>query len=393
MNYNYHCKDSALAKITGLIMVKDQEKNIINSIKSIYNQCDHIVVIDTGSTDNTIKVIKSHFPDVELYSVSWVENYGYMRNLCLKYVSNSWVWIVDADEQLVNKIKNQELHAFLKQLEMKYFDSDIICTTKVRNIGQKAFTRKRNLFKLSNKLKYHGFVHEELISTHSKVKIIDTNIELVNKGVELSEILKFNKRERYCKLLLKNIDAEPTNPRWIAMISPDYIEDNLISPNKYKILLKSVILKDSNKPLQLSNMRKGKYLHSLLSRYALLMMGNGNLAEALKIAKIGMKLFPYNANFLTLYMTVIMAKTQLMNKELLVTVIDSLNKYKEKMSIVDEQSQGTENLIDGKMVKLLVKTENYKEAKALLLSIDDPSYNEDLKPERELFYKVCEAKS
>ena len=26
MNYNYHCKDSALVKITGLIMVKDQEK-------------------------------------------------------------------------------------------------------------------------------------------------------------------------------------------------------------------------------------------------------------------------------------------------------------------------------------------------------------------------------
>ena len=53
-----------------------------------------------------------HFPDVELYSVSWVENYGYMRNLCLKYVSNSWVWIVDADEQLVNEIKNQELMHF-----------------------------------------------------------------------------------------------------------------------------------------------------------------------------------------------------------------------------------------------------------------------------------------
>lgn len=40
--------------LTGLIMVKNQEKNIINAIKSIQKYCDLLVIVDTGSTDKTV---------------------------------------------------------------------------------------------------------------------------------------------------------------------------------------------------------------------------------------------------------------------------------------------------------------------------------------------------
>lgn len=33
--------------LTGLIMVKNQEKNIINAIKSIQKYCDLLVIVDT----------------------------------------------------------------------------------------------------------------------------------------------------------------------------------------------------------------------------------------------------------------------------------------------------------------------------------------------------------
>ena len=44
--------------LTGLIMVKNQEKNIVNAIKSIQKYCDLLVIVDTGSTDKTIENIK-----------------------------------------------------------------------------------------------------------------------------------------------------------------------------------------------------------------------------------------------------------------------------------------------------------------------------------------------
>ncbi len=45
--------------LTGLIMVKNQEKNIINAIKSIQKYCDLLVIVDTGSTDKTVENIES----------------------------------------------------------------------------------------------------------------------------------------------------------------------------------------------------------------------------------------------------------------------------------------------------------------------------------------------
>lgn len=46
--------------LVGLIMVKNQEDYILKTIASIYSICDYIVVVDTGSTDETINRIKKN---------------------------------------------------------------------------------------------------------------------------------------------------------------------------------------------------------------------------------------------------------------------------------------------------------------------------------------------
>ena len=42
--------------VSAIYIVKNEQKNIENSIKSIQNAVDDIIVVDTGSTDNTIDV-------------------------------------------------------------------------------------------------------------------------------------------------------------------------------------------------------------------------------------------------------------------------------------------------------------------------------------------------
>ena len=106
-------------QLTGLIIVKNQEKYIIDSLHSLNTVCDRIVVVDTGSTDNTVKNIKNFFPNVELKHLEWRENYAYIRNAALNFVKDGWIFVLDSDETFQKMCTYDELHNFLGWLEIK----------------------------------------------------------------------------------------------------------------------------------------------------------------------------------------------------------------------------------------------------------------------------------
>ena len=47
-------------KISACYIVKNEAKNLAKSIKSLKSQVNEIVVVDTGSTDNTITVARKY---------------------------------------------------------------------------------------------------------------------------------------------------------------------------------------------------------------------------------------------------------------------------------------------------------------------------------------------
>ena len=46
-----------MKKVSLAIMVKNEEKNIVKTLSSCTNYIDNLYIYDTGSTDNTIRVI------------------------------------------------------------------------------------------------------------------------------------------------------------------------------------------------------------------------------------------------------------------------------------------------------------------------------------------------
>lgn len=316
--------DNKTCKITGLIMVKNQENNIIHALNSLSKVCDHIVVVDTGSTDNTVSNVKK-FSNVELHELKWHDNYSEMRNKTLQYVTAGWVLVLDSDEILTQKCTYAELHRFLCKLETNKKSDNIICTMKCRSKGESAFVRKRNLFKISPTLKYHGLVHEELITIgDSTNEIIDTNLEIINKGTSIKEINKFDKLNRYSRLLLKQIKLEPNNPRWTAMISPEYICKDLISKDKYKLHLQKFIFKRKIDDFSVSNIKRLPYLKYNLARYLIILGIENNYDLAIKGCKLGERIYPYDINFLSMDTMFENEKSNITSLKSLKTVVEKL---------------------------------------------------------------------
>lgn len=91
-----------MAKISVVINTLNEEKNLPRLISSIKGLADEIVVVDMYSTDDTKKVAESLGAKVYLH-----KNLGYVepaRNYAVSKARGDWILILDADEEVGNKL-------------------------------------------------------------------------------------------------------------------------------------------------------------------------------------------------------------------------------------------------------------------------------------------------
>ena len=88
--------------ITVLIPTFNCEQTILKTLNSV-KWADQIVVVDSFSTDNTLKLIKPY--KVNLYQKEYI-NSANQKNWALKYCHNEWIFQIDSDEEVDSNSKN-----------------------------------------------------------------------------------------------------------------------------------------------------------------------------------------------------------------------------------------------------------------------------------------------
>jgi len=94
-------------KISAIIMTKNEEQNISGAIASL-RFADQIVVVDTGSTDKTLEIAKNL--GAEIHSIPF-EGFGISKGKALKYCSGEWIFYLDADERVSDRLASDILKA------------------------------------------------------------------------------------------------------------------------------------------------------------------------------------------------------------------------------------------------------------------------------------------
>lgn len=84
------------------MIVKNEEKQIKDFLEHIYDCVDEIIIVDTGSSDDT-KKIAATFPKVKTYDAQWENDFAKARNKSLKYAKGEWILVLDADERISKK--------------------------------------------------------------------------------------------------------------------------------------------------------------------------------------------------------------------------------------------------------------------------------------------------
>jgi len=97
-------KDGANMKLSVIMMVQNEEKTIDLALKSVESYADEIFVFDTGSSDETTKILKQHgvnlfidsIPKIKFGDKSW--KHTAVRQFLLSRCHGDWILHLDGDE-------------------------------------------------------------------------------------------------------------------------------------------------------------------------------------------------------------------------------------------------------------------------------------------------------
>jgi tetratricopeptide (TPR) repeat protein len=245
---NNHLKKDR-PSISVCMIVKDEERFIANCLKSIKDIADEIIIIDTGSQDNTINIAKRYTD--RIYFHPWKDNYSEARNHYFEYATGDWIFQVDADEELLR----EDIPALLKAV--KYPDIDLIMVQIVSFLDKGKSQSSNNLgrlFRNNGVIHYEGRIHEKLVG-YKKPVIFP--VRLSHYGYDLDEDSSKNKFDKRISLLKMDIDDDPDNPIAYHYLSCCYISRNLFHET----------LNTSLKAIELSEKKNNKDPVFLWSRY------------------------------------------------------------------------------------------------------------------------------
>ena len=103
--------NDAMNDITAVILTKNEELNIRRCIESIIGLADHIVVVDSGSTDQTLETAREL--GAEIYQHVPFEHYARQFNWALDNVDirTKWIFRIDADEAVTPELREEIIQA------------------------------------------------------------------------------------------------------------------------------------------------------------------------------------------------------------------------------------------------------------------------------------------
>jgi glycosyltransferase involved in cell wall biosynthesis len=80
------------------MIVRDEAENLPRCLASVTGVVDEMVVVDTGSTDDTVRIAEAHGAKVKC--TRWPGDFALARNESLELATGDWLLVMDADEEL-----------------------------------------------------------------------------------------------------------------------------------------------------------------------------------------------------------------------------------------------------------------------------------------------------
>lgn len=198
--------------MTGLLsiamIVKDEEAQLGACLASVKEIADEIVVVDTGSVDQTVE-IATRYTD-KVYRYSWQGDFSAARNFAVTQCTCEWILSIDADEYLADG--STALRKIIANTTKEAF---IVPLNNYTGPGCSAYNRFGvvRLFRNRPYYRYLGKIHEQITIANQEVVGYSDFPVICHRYISSGQ--RRDKRRRNINMLREQLQAEPDNEAFI----------------------------------------------------------------------------------------------------------------------------------------------------------------------------------
>lgn len=206
--------------ISVCIITKNEAENLDKCLNSLKPYPFEIIVVDTGSEDNSKEVALKYTDKV--YDFEWVNDFSAARNFSISRASHNVILVLDTDE-FITEMDLEQVYQLIEQnpksigmiMRLDYFDADGERHCQ-NSVIERLFNRKY--------FRYERPIHEIVVPTaHIPPTYYNLPITAGHVGYIGSENKLNEKAIRDMELLLQEIEKDPNEPYYYFQIAQCYI--------------------------------------------------------------------------------------------------------------------------------------------------------------------------
>jgi glycosyltransferase involved in cell wall biosynthesis len=191
--------------LSAALIVRDESAFLADCLRSVQPVVDEIVVVDTGSVDDTPEIALAH--GAVLSHRPWSGDFAAARNAALDAATGEWILYIDADERL-EPARRGEVEALLGRRDA------VAYRLLLRPSPRATPYREYRLWRNDPRIRFDGVIHEKVVPAIHAVadedgrEILPCDLELVHHGYEGDQT---RKHHRNLPLLRRQREIEPEN--------------------------------------------------------------------------------------------------------------------------------------------------------------------------------------
>ena len=231
------------AQLSLCMIVKNEAEHMSSCLESARGLVDEMIVVDTGSEDDTPRIARSF--GAEVYFSPWQDDFSQARNVSLEHAKGDWILVLDADEcldprdhgrmQTLMSDPQADAYRLIQRTYQKHstlaewqtLEADTPLARGCPGFIPNPLVR---LFRNSPHIRFKGQVHEVVehdLLTHGK-RIVDSDIQIHHYGLIIEESRQHLKQNLYRRIGETKLKNQPQDTRAHVELGVQYLEMNQI---------------------------------------------------------------------------------------------------------------------------------------------------------------------
>jgi hypothetical protein len=174
--------------VSACLIVRDEAKQIGRCLESLRPLVDEVIVVDTGSTDETTRIARDLGATVT--EEPWRNDFSFHRNQAIDRAGGRWILTIDADEELVETYVAETR----QRLSADGLPDILMAAVRLRYPNHRTVSLlEPRLFRRSRGIRYIHPVHEQLDVKDATAVL--SNVTLLHHGyIEVEALMAKERR-------------------------------------------------------------------------------------------------------------------------------------------------------------------------------------------------------